>query len=170
MKVITQLVQHFWSRQALSAAQAEYLVSQGFVRAADLPGFEMSIPSEKQPSSFKFKKPMPPYAHEHVADQLESRGPSKRQRAGKAGALKRGPGTKAARAAHTEKELAKLVEAVFVDRAVALEAFRRWAAPLGPADDWVQAAVHVRQARDDQILDTLAKAIRKKTVALGDLW
>ena len=40
MKVITQLIRHFWQRGALSYDQAEYLLDQGFARMADLPGFK----------------------------------------------------------------------------------------------------------------------------------
>ena len=64
---------------SMSEVQAEYLVSQGFVRAADLPGFNFSVPAEKQPSSFKFKKPMPPaHPQEHVEERLTGRGPTKK--------------------------------------------------------------------------------------------
>src|SRR5205085_2258983 len=38
MRVIEQLVQHFWARGALTRDEALYLVGHGFVREADLPG------------------------------------------------------------------------------------------------------------------------------------
>jgi hypothetical protein len=160
MKVITQLVQHFWSRQALSEAQAEYLVSQGFVRAGDLPGFTYSVPADKQPSSFKFKKPLaPPHPKEHVQEELEGRGPTKKARSGKS---KGQP--------LTEKELVKQVESVYADRAELLERFRRWATALGPAADWVAAAVRMRKAAQSQALAALVQAARKRIVSLSDLW
>jgi hypothetical protein len=41
MKVITQLVQHFWQRGVLTIDDADYLVRSGFVRESDLPGFKL---------------------------------------------------------------------------------------------------------------------------------
>ena len=38
MRVIEQLVQHFWARGALTREEALYLVRHGFVREADLAG------------------------------------------------------------------------------------------------------------------------------------
>ena len=38
MRVIEQLVHHFWARGALTRDQAQFLVNHGFARAADLPG------------------------------------------------------------------------------------------------------------------------------------
>ena len=48
MKVITQLIKHFWERGALLAAEIEYLVRHGFVRVRDLPGYEP--PPESHPN------------------------------------------------------------------------------------------------------------------------
>ena len=36
MRVIEQLVQHFWTRGALSREEALYLVKHGFIRESDL--------------------------------------------------------------------------------------------------------------------------------------
>lgn len=162
MKVITQLVQHFWSRQALSDAQAQYLVSQGFVRAGDLPGFEFTVPVEKDPSSFKFKKP--PYQARR-GDSEQDRQDKQADRA----SPKKGRGKPKGKALD-EKELAKSVQAEFDRRVKFLEAFRRWAEPFGKAGDWVGATVKVRQASDADLLDNLAKSIRKQSITLGDLW
>lgn len=38
MRVIEQLVQHFWSRRAISRDEALYLVQHGFIRDGELPG------------------------------------------------------------------------------------------------------------------------------------
>ena len=38
MRVIEQLVHHFWARGALTRAEALYLVKHGFARESDLPG------------------------------------------------------------------------------------------------------------------------------------
>lgn len=159
MKVITQLVQHFWQRNALTADQAEYLVNQGFVRASDLPGFEYAEPSDKQPSSFKFKVPVkPPHPLEGDEEKLRAKGPSKRGRG------------KAAIKSLSEKDLAKLVEKEFASRAAALESLRRWAVPLGKADTWDEAAVRVRQAADARVLDVLRQSLRRNTIDLKTLW
>ncbi|QJW97309.1 hypothetical protein FTUN_4879 [Frigoriglobus tundricola] len=38
MRVIEQLVHHFWARGALTREQALFLVGHGFAREEDLPG------------------------------------------------------------------------------------------------------------------------------------
>lgn len=48
MKVITQLVKHFWQRGALSPTEIEYLISHGFIRARDLAGY-VPPPEEPEP-------------------------------------------------------------------------------------------------------------------------
>ena len=162
MKVITQLVQHFWQRNALTADQAEYLVNQGFVRATDLPGFEPSTPIETgadQPSSFKFKVPVkPPHPLESDEEKLRAKGPSKRGRG------------KSAVKSLTEKDLARLVEKELANRSDALERFRRWAAPLGPVGTWDEATVRVRQAADARVFDVLRQSLRRNAIDLRTLW
>lgn len=162
MKVITQLVQHFWQRNALTADQAEYLVNQGFVRAADLPGFEPSAPAvvgADQPSSFKFKVPVkPPHPLESDEEKLRAKGPSKRGRG------------KAAAKTLTEKGLARLVEKEFAGRAAALESLRRWATLLGKAATWDEATVRIRQAAEARLFDRLRQSLRGNAIDLKTLW
>ena len=40
MKVLQQLIQHFWLRGVLSVEQAHYLVESGFIRPGDLENYE----------------------------------------------------------------------------------------------------------------------------------
>jgi hypothetical protein len=40
MKVITQLIRHFWQRGALTTSEIDYFVQHGFVRVRDLPGYQ----------------------------------------------------------------------------------------------------------------------------------
>src|SRR5437016_8219712 len=56
MRVIEQLVQHFWARGAITRDEALYLVKHGFVREGDLPGLvegEQSPDSSAAPSMSK---------------------------------------------------------------------------------------------------------------------
>ncbi len=39
MKVISQLIRHFWERGVLSSEEVEYLVQHGFARRHDVPGY-----------------------------------------------------------------------------------------------------------------------------------
>src|SRR5262245_8312339 len=48
MKVITQLIKHFWQRGALTPAEIDYLVQHGFIRSRDLPGYS---PPPEEPAA-----------------------------------------------------------------------------------------------------------------------
>jgi hypothetical protein len=159
VKVISQLIQHFWQRQALTQDQVEYLVNQGFVRAVDLPGFAPSTPADKQPSSFKFKKPVPPpHPLEGVEEQLRSKSAGRRSRG------------KSAAVGLSEKDLVRAVECLLDQRAAALESFRRWTEPLGRSDSWIDAAHRVRQTSAARLLDHLGRSLKRNAVPLGTLW
>ncbi len=159
MKVISQLIQHFWQRQALTQDQVEYLVNQGFVRATDLPGFVPSAPADKQPSSFKFKKPVPPpHPLEGVEERLRSKGAGRKPRG------------RSVAASLSEKDLVRSVERLLEARADALESLRRWAEPLGRCGSWVDAAHRVRQTSAARLLDHLNRSLKKNSVPLGTLW
>ncbi len=41
MRVVKQLILHFWDSGAIARAQADYLVANGFIHEADLPGYAL---------------------------------------------------------------------------------------------------------------------------------
>src|SRR5262249_41214832 len=55
MKVVTQMIHHFWERGALSAEQVKHLVRHGFVQAEDLAGFNGRAASEAQATEFELE-------------------------------------------------------------------------------------------------------------------
>ncbi len=69
MKVITQLIRHFWQRGALSPEQAEYLLDQGFARLADLPGYQP--PPDAAAPAVATATIEPPSALEELGEQLD---------------------------------------------------------------------------------------------------
>jgi hypothetical protein len=84
MKVITQLIRHFWQRGALSPQQAEYLLDQGFARLVDLPGF---VPPPEEPVAALIERPIELATPlEEIGEQLEAP-PRRRGRGGPKGAV-----------------------------------------------------------------------------------
>jgi hypothetical protein len=83
MKVITQLIRHFWQRGALSPEQAEYLLDQGFARLADLPGYQP--PPEADTPAVATATIEPPTVLEELGEQLHR--PRRRGGGGPKGAV-----------------------------------------------------------------------------------
>src|SRR5262249_19837423 len=76
MKVITQLVQHFWQRGGLTTTEVDYLVRHGFVRERDLPGYVPPPPDAvvERPTWHPIE-PLPETALEGVEEALVRRKP-----------------------------------------------------------------------------------------------
>ena len=58
MKVLNQLIQHFWDRGALSLDQAHYLVEHGFVKAADLDNYVPRPPEPEEADAAMAAEPV----------------------------------------------------------------------------------------------------------------
>jgi hypothetical protein len=157
MKVITQLIQHFWQRRVLTTEQVDYLVRQGFVRPGDLPGLDWSEDTGEEIAApaVVFLAPDP---LDEVAEKLTQRT-----------AGRRGPGKPKGKVL-AEDELVAAVETVLTERADALAAFRAWAARFGAAADWPGAAAAARRVPAEHFTAVLADGLRRGAAALRDLW
>ena len=160
MKVITQLVQRFWQRGALTAEDAEYLVLSGFVRAGDLEGFK--LPSEDPPPD---ENPddsavIPPAqrALELVQESLIRRG----SRRGKKGA----PQT----AVVQPKELCARLQTEFARRVDDLKSLILSCRPQPSPATWEEAAAQLRGLAPAECRSVLASRLRQRGVGLGGLW
>ncbi|MDX1948152.1 MAG: hypothetical protein SFU86_22370 [Pirellulaceae bacterium] len=156
MKVITQLVKHFWQRGALGSADMEYLLRHGFVRMRDLPGY--APPAEEAPNvddTWIEHEIEPPGELEQVEEALLRR----RRKAGK-GAAKRPAIEIDELRARVRAELARREPAL--TRLVALAAGQ-------PTSDWRAAAQALRQP-SARLQEALARALRGGTLTLRDCW
>lgn len=161
MKVISQLARHFWHRGTLAPEQVEYLVGQGFVRGADL-GLADVLDRPAQAEDRKIVAAQ----GVTVEDELHAAGDALARRLGRRG--RRGRGTK-----HDVTSVRRLRSALgreFERRSVALEALCELARPLGFVDNWVEAAVALRHASDEELCDALRRFVDDRPRALDVLW
>lgn len=165
MKVISQLARHFWSRGVLTPEQAEYLVSQGFVRAHDLRDFHQERRSAWD--SGRMGDASGEHGRETTPDDsLHAVGDVLVRKAAKA----RGRGPRPARDVLTVKGLRKELWNEFQCRAGALAALAELARPFGIQGEWDEAIVVLRNASDDDFREVLRRRLRNRPGSLTDLW
>jgi hypothetical protein len=155
MKVITQLVQHFWQRGALTAEDADYLVRCGFVRAGDLEGFKP--PPEDVAAGFA-TPPLAPRPLEAVEESLLRRG----QKRGKKGAPK---------LAEVEpEELCARLHAEFDRRTEDLKSLVLLCRTKPFPATWEEAAAELRTLEPAKCRSVLMSRLRNGGVGLAGLW
>jgi hypothetical protein len=157
MKVITQLVKHFWQRGALAAAEVEYLIRHGFVRLRDLPGYTPP-PEDESPGAgdtWIEKEIELPGELEHVEESLVRR------------RGKRGTGQAKGQTIDV-KEICRRASKELARRETALTRLVRVVAGRSAAD-WRGAAQALRQS-PAKTHEALAKALREGKLTLADAW
>ncbi len=154
MKVITQLIRHFWQRGALSPEQAEYLLDQGFARPSDLPGYK---PVEHAVEQLPEVVVLAPHPLEATAEALER----PRRRVGRGGPKGVVP---------EADDLQLWLRKQFSLRARDFVSLVRLGERFGPCPTWLDAAKRIRQAKPDRFARGLAAALRSQQVALRSLW
>ncbi len=154
MKVITQLIRHFWQRGALTAEQAEYLLDQGFARLADLPGYQP--PPEAAAPAVATATIEPPTALEELGEQLDR--PRRRGGGGPKGVVPE------------ENDLRLWLNKQFARRSRALGSVVTLARRFRPCATWQEAVVTLRQVRPDRFHKGLASALRAEEFGIRTLW
>ena len=157
MKVITQLVKHFWQRGALASADMEYLIRHGFVRVRDLPGY--TPPPDDLPGlddTWIEKEVELPGELEHVEESL-----LRRRRKGGKGEPKR--------QAIEVKELCERVQSELARREPALTKLVQLVIGGQNTSDWRAAAQALRQPAG-RLHESLTRALRSGTITLHDAW
>jgi hypothetical protein len=167
MRVIEQLVTHFWARGALSREEALYLVRHGFARESDLPGlFEPA--SEAEPED----EPLPegPRGREgnedekaREAEQLEDELVGRNAGSRKAGGKKKKP------TGHNLAPLAENVSAILGAREP-YPALCELGARLEHCATWRDAAKAVAVATPEALETALVGLLNARPRALGELW
>jgi hypothetical protein len=155
MKVITQLVKHFWERGALTATEIDYLVKHGFVRSRDLVGYGPP-PEEPEPEPLSIIGPVTSGGpHDDVEDVLVRR----RVRRGRV--QPRGQ-------ILDEKELCRRVHLELTRRQAALAKLVTVACGVR-GNDWQPAAQALRQS-PARLLENLARGLRRGAITLRETW
>jgi hypothetical protein len=167
MKVITQLVKHFWQRGALTGAEADYLVDNGFIRPHDLSGYKgrtgkpSRAPASPQIARLDAHDPGDE-AWGHLEEQLEvvllRRRPTRRNKGGSA-----------KRDSLSLNELCRRLNDEFQRRETSLTILIALAAGFGPASDWQNAAASLRRASVGEFSAALSRAFRRGG-KLRDAW
>jgi hypothetical protein len=162
MKVIAQLIRHFWQRGALSSEEAAYLVRHGFVRVRDLPGYQEKpgkADNAQRFEPFSLTPPAgPPDGFDLVEEQLvrrSSRGlRSHRYR----------------KKVLNEKDLCQRVETELLRRRPWLRQLTKLAGRIEPCDGWESAAAALRQIPPQRFSRELNAALAADAAVLPKLW
>ncbi len=168
MRVIEQLVQHFWTRGALSRAEALYLVKHGFVREGDLAGLVEPPP---EPETDEFEVPaeilddrddprFDPKARE--AEELEDELTGRNAGGGKKAGKKKPAG-------HNLAPAAARLAAHLAEREP-YPALHELGRRLKPCPTWRDAAKAVAAADAKKLEAALVAILNARPRALGELW
>jgi hypothetical protein len=166
MRVIEQLVQHFWTRGALTREEALYLVKHGFVREADLAGLTDAPDtgsSESEAAEGRDPADDPrfdPKAREIEELEAELTG---RGTGGKKGGKKKKP------AGHNLAPAATLLAAHLAAREP-YPALLELGSRLKRCATWRDAAKAVAAAAPVALELALVGLLHKRPPALGELW
>jgi hypothetical protein len=172
MRVIEQLVHHFWARGALTREEALYLVRHGFAREADLPGLvgqEREIDPETYEAPAESRDPFedtsPRSADEKArdAEQLEDELVGRNAGSRKAGAKKKKP------SGHNLTPLAENI-AVTLGTREQFPALCELGCRLKPCPTWRDAAKAVAAATPESLETALVALLNTRPRALGELW
>ncbi len=159
MRVIDELVRHFWERGELNRVQARYLIRHGFARPEDLRGWTAPAEADKaaeQPGRVDHYWPCHGPDEEDV---LAGRGPAKARR-GKA---------RPRPAGHDLAPLRALLTGHFAAR-TPFAALTELGNRLRPCAGWADAAGAVAAAAPTAIEAALVGLLNVRPRALGELW
>jgi len=177
MRVIEQLVHHFWARGALTREQAMYLVNHGFARGVDLPGlidlndtnapntYEPPQPAEEDDYRDGVEDEIRRAADDQArqAEQLEDELVGRNAGSRKAGGKKKKP---------TGHNLAPAVATLAAHLSIRepYPALCELGCRLKPCADWRAAAKAVGSARPESLENALVSLLNARPRALGELW
>ena len=169
MRVIEQLVQHFWARGALTREEALYLVLHGFVREADLPGLVERPPEPETdevevPPQLRDEPPPDPRFDPKAceAEQLEDELTGRNAAGGRKGGKKK-------KAGHNLAPAAATIGAHLAAREP-YPALVELGSRLGACLTWRDAARRIAAASTAKLEAALVGLLNKRPPALGELW
>ena len=158
MKVITQLIRHFWQNGLLSREETQYLLGHGFVRPHDVPGHEGLDEDESDERPYEPDEVVEfPSALEELEDGLRGKASGRSQRDLKAKAV-------------TSRQLMTRARQQFKRREPALGAILALAQRLEPCESWAEGLVVLRRALRQKFHDECQGLLKSRPHALRDLW
>lgn len=171
MRVIEQLIQHFWSRALMSRDDVTYLIKHGFVRDTDLPGWlPPEATTEPPPDDDYFDEPPDPTAGRaeelaRAAEEIED-ALAGRQAGGKKGGRKQKP------AGHNLAPAVAALRRHYSDRTQypALVELAERLKPSVRVADWPHAARVVGDAPPWKVEPALVGLLNHRPRALAELW
>jgi hypothetical protein len=168
MRVLQQLITHFWRRGALTLEQAHYFVEHGFVRPEDLSGYQPRQQAEEAEGDGKVgtAAPRPPSLPimPDVFDELE-------QALAEPGEVKRKRKKQPPKVPDlTPGQLGDELEGILKARATCFPALVELARPDYARNDARMAAVVLRHVPEDQFPRRLLRVVRARPAALAQLW
>jgi hypothetical protein len=171
MRVIEQLVHHFWARGALSREQALFLVQHGFARDCDLPG--LNAPPDPNANPYEDysgdegagAEKEPDWRAEDEAREAEELEDElvKRNAGGRKGGKKKKP------TGHNLAPLVATLSAHFAAREPYC-ALCELGGRLKSCADWRDAAKTIGAARPEALETALVGLLGSRPRALGELW
>lgn len=169
MRVIEQLIQHFWSRSLMTREDIAYLIKHGFVRDTALPGW---LPPEPQPEPHdppdEFGEPDDTRRDEEIAraaEEIED-ALTGRQAGGKKGGKKQKP------SGHNLAPAVAALRRHYADRSgyTALVELAERLKPSAGVTDWAHAARVVGGSTPRAIEPVLVPLLNHRPRALAELW
>lgn len=164
MRVIEQLVQHFWARGAITRDEALYLARHGFVKETDLPGLVEPHP-DADPEDYPRARPHRSAAEEDRAREAER---LEAELAGRQGGGKKG-GRKKKPSGHNVGPAVAALGGFFATREP-YPALLELAAGLRPRPTWPEAARVIAAADPADLEVALVGLLNARPRALGELW
>lgn len=174
MRVIEQLVHHFWARGALTREEALYLVQHGFARESDLPGL-LGQEREIDPASYDAGddeederagrvREWDSVEHDKAreAEQLEDELVGRNAGSRKGGKKKKPTG-------HNLAPLAENIAVILGTRGQ-YPALCELGCRLKPCSTWRDAAKVVGSAKPEALEPALVGLLNARPRALGELW
>ncbi|HEV3439313.1 MAG TPA: hypothetical protein VG122_18245 [Gemmata sp.] len=163
MRVIEQLVQHFWTRGALTRDEAAYLVQHGFVREDDLAGFVES-PHGTDAEEFENLRDNPRFDPADLhAEELEDELTGRKAGGGKKGEKKKKP------AGHNLAPAAAHIAAHIAMREP-YHALHDLGCRLGPCGTWRDAARRIAATTSIDLEMAMIGLLISHPRSLGELW
>lgn len=174
MRVIEQLVRHFWERGAISRDEAQYLVKHGFVREADLPGF---VGTEREIDPQTYEPPEEPERDDRrTHDRVEEAARQAEELEAELAGRKKGGGKGKKKPTGHNLDPARAVLAAHSAARVPYPALIEWAdrtpvrARVRPCAAWPDAARRLEVAGVADREAALVALLNQRPRALGELW
>jgi hypothetical protein len=159
MKVITQLIRHFWERGALTPLEVAYLLRHGYCRQKDVPGFKSPRAGTLEATADVPSAPIQlPDALELVEESLVRRTAGRRaDRQPKAKML-------------SEKELRRRLNAEYSQREQDLASVLAFGRRFAEVQSWAEAASQLHAVTPDRFHRGLRGGLHDESILIGDLW